>query len=217
MPVTLEITVNGSADPVGRYLTWTPYQAQVRVVASDLPGPLPVLLRNAADNVGGLYFRQAMTDEGEDELALQLPVDGSPVGFLLSGEFMKPSRDDGDAVLEAVVGGQVVAQVAFMVRVRKNAETLTDGERDRFVGALAALNNNGQGVFRGFRAMHTDDTVGRGARPRRLPALAPRLPLGPRARAAGDRAVGRSALLALRPGRATALLRRLPRGACRAS
>ena len=160
MPVTLEITVNGSADPVGRYLTWTPYQAQVRVVASDLPGPLPVLLRNAAGNVGGLYFRQAMADEGEDELALQLPVDGSPVGFLLSGEFMRPSRDDGDAVLEAVVGGQVVAQVAFMVRVRKNAETLTDGERDRFVGALAALNNNGQGVFRGFRAMHTDDTSG---------------------------------------------------------
>ena len=158
MPTTIELTVNGSADPVGRYLTWTPYPAQVRVVVTDLPGPLPVLLRNAATNVGGLSFRLLPTDEGEDELALQLPVDGSPVDFLLSGEFMKPSLDDGDAVLEAVVDGEVVAQLPFMVRVRKDAESLTDRERDRFLSAMAVLNNQGLGAFVGFYAMHVSDT-----------------------------------------------------------
>ncbi len=58
-----------------------------------------------------------------------------------------------------------MAQVAFMVRIRKDAETLTDGERDRFVGALAVVNNQGVGPFRGFHAMHTDETSTRGSRP----------------------------------------------------
>ena len=159
MPVTLEITVNGSADPVGRYLTWTPYPAQVRLVDADgAMGPVPVLLRNAPGNVGRLLFRETAAEDGESAVSLALPVDGSPVDLLLSGEFMAASVNDGDAVVEAVVDGEVVAQVPFMVRIRKDAETLTDGERDRFVSALAALNNRGLGLFRGFHAMHTEDT-----------------------------------------------------------
>ncbi len=159
MTVTVELTVNGSADPVGRYLTWTPYPAQLRLVAPDAAtGPVTVLLRNASGNVGRLAFRAAPTEDGEPETTLQLPVDGSPVDVLLSGEFMAPSVEDGDAVLEAVVDGEVVAQVPFMVRVRKDAETLTDAERDRFVSAFASLNNRGLGIFRGFHAMHTEDT-----------------------------------------------------------
>ena len=159
MTVTVELTVNGSADPVGRYLTWTPYPAQLRLVAPDTAtGPVTVLLRNAATNVGRLAFRSDPTEDGEPETTLELPVDGSPVDVLLSGEFMAPSVEDGDAVLEAVVDGEVVAQVPFMVRVRKDAESLTDAERDRFVSAFASLNNRGLGVFRGFHAMHTEDT-----------------------------------------------------------
>ena len=159
MTVTVELTVNGSADPVGRYLTWTPYPAQLRLVAPDTAtGPVTVLLRNAATNVGRLAFRSDPTEDGESETTLELPVDGSPVDVLLSGEFMAPSVEDGDAVLEAVVDGEVVAQVPFMVRVRKDAESLTDAERDRFVSAFAWLNNRGLGVFRGFHAMHTEDT-----------------------------------------------------------
>ncbi len=159
MTVTVEITVNGSADPVGRYLSWTPYPAQVRLVsADDATGPVPVLLRNAAWNVGRLAFRHDPSEDGEPEMTLAVPVDGSPVDLLLSGEFMAPSTDDGDAVLEAVVDGEAVAQVPFMVRIRKDAETLTDAERDRFVSAFAALNNRGLGLFRGFHAMHTEDT-----------------------------------------------------------
>jgi tyrosinase len=115
-------------------------------------------LRNAAGNVGRVAFRNLPTEDGEAELAVQLPADGSPVDLLLSGEFLVPSVDDGDAVVEAVVEGEVVAQVPFMVRIRKDAESLTDRERDRFLSAFAALNNRGLGLFRGFHAMHTEDT-----------------------------------------------------------
>ncbi len=159
MTVTIEIAVNGSTDPAGRYLTWTPYPTQLRLVSADgAAGPVAVLLRNAAGNVGKLAFRTDPTEDGEADTTLALPVDGSPVDLLLSGEFLAPSVDDGDAVLEAVVDGEVVAQVPFMVRVRKDAETLTDLERDRVVSAFAVLNNRGLGQFRGFHAMHTEDT-----------------------------------------------------------
>ena len=159
MPVAVELTVNGSADSDGRYLTWTPYPAQLRLVDADgAAGPVTVGLRNAVDNVGRLAFRGAATEDGEAETSLVLPADGSPVELLLSGEFLAPSIDDGDAVLEVVVDDEVVAELPFMVRIRKDAETLTDRERDRFVGAFAALNNRGLGLFRGFHAMHTEDT-----------------------------------------------------------
>jgi tyrosinase len=43
-----------------------------------------------------------------------------------------------------------------MVRIRKNANQLTPGERDRFVAAMAQLNNRGTGRFADFRLMHVD-------------------------------------------------------------
>ena len=43
-----------------------------------------------------------------------------------------------------------------MVRIRKNANTLTTAERDRFVAAFAQLNNQGLGRFADFRNMHTN-------------------------------------------------------------
>ena len=160
MPVTVELTVNGSADPVRRYLTWTPYPAQLRIAApTRAEGPVKVTLRNAAGNVGRVAFRTSPTDDGETEILLPLPVDGSPVDLFVSGEFLAASRDDGDAVIEAVARGKVVDRFPFMVRVRKDAESLTKDERDRFLSAMARLNKRGHGLFRGFHAMHTDDTT----------------------------------------------------------
>src|SRR6185369_6956111 len=42
------------------------------------------------------------------------------------------------------------------VRIRKNANNLTPGERDRFIAAFAQLNNAGLGRFADFRDMHTN-------------------------------------------------------------
>ncbi len=52
----------------------------------------------------------------------------------------------------------MIATTPLMVRIRKDAETLTTAERDRFLSALARLNDRGAGLFRDFRATHTDDT-----------------------------------------------------------
>ena len=47
-----------------------------------------------------------------------------------------------------------------MVRIRKDAITLSDGERDRFLAAFGTLNGQGTGRFADFRDMHTEDTLG---------------------------------------------------------
>jgi tyrosinase len=57
--------------------------------------------------------------------------------------------------IEARNGTALVGSVPVMVRVRKNANALTPGERDRFVSAFAQLNNRGAGRFVDFRDMHT--------------------------------------------------------------
>ncbi|MGN9914253.1 tyrosinase family protein [Phytohabitans sp. LJ34] len=49
---------------------------------------------------------------------------------------------------------QALVSKPVMVRVRKDANTLSAGERDRFTTALATLNDQGAGLFRDFREMH---------------------------------------------------------------
>jgi tyrosinase len=49
----------------------------------------------------------------------------------------------------------VLGLTPLMVRVRKDAETLTVVERNRFLAAFAAFNNRGLGRFSDFRNVHT--------------------------------------------------------------
>ena len=61
--------------------------------------------------------------------------------------------------IEARAGATRVGSAEVMVRIRKNANTLTTDERDRFVSALAKLNNQGLGRFTDFRDMHVAVTL----------------------------------------------------------
>jgi tyrosinase len=157
----VQIDIPGTL-PDGRlFLGWTPVQGTARVV-SPLPGPLPlpgtvpVTLRNAG-SVGKLRFALTRTGNGNPTQTLNLPISGAPVPFWVGGDIGSPSRDYGDAAIEVRLGSGtiVVGRRDLMVRVRKNAITLTPSERDRFLGAMGTLNGSGLGRFRDFRAMHT--------------------------------------------------------------
>jgi tyrosinase len=86
---------------------------------------------------------------------LAVPINGTSVPFFVAGRFGRPSINNGDVSIEARTGTTLVGSVAVMVRIRKNANTLTTGERDRLVAAFAQLNNQGLGRFSDFRNMHT--------------------------------------------------------------
>lgn len=157
----VEIAIS-SAEGDGRvFLAWTPVQATIRLL--DGPGAgqsIGVLLRNAGPG-GQLLFDLERSHAGSSELPLDLPGDGSPVRFWIAGEFERASEDFGDAVLEVVEAttSAPLGRSEMMVRVRKDAQTLSAAERDRFLSAFGILNGHGTGRFREFRDMHVRSSL----------------------------------------------------------
>lgn len=155
------ITLNGSEDAGAGYLGWAPAPARVRLEdAGGGADPVRVRLRNVDPSQGGqVAFLADLSDEPAEELTLELPASGEPVDFFVAGRFLAPSLEDGDAGIAALADdGADLGSRRLMVRVRKNAESLTDAERDRFLIALGTLNDQGFGVFQQYRDMHADDT-----------------------------------------------------------
>ena len=161
----IEITI-ANQDAAGRnYLTWAPVQATLRLLDAepqDGGEPVAVTIRNADPEAGGqLGFAASRTDPRIDALDLTIPVDGTPVDFVVAGTFGRPSTEDGDAVVEVSQAGtaQMLASKPVMVRIRKDANSLTPSERSRFTTALARLNNQGMGPFQSFRDMHRENAA----------------------------------------------------------
>jgi tyrosinase len=153
--MNVEIRMPG-ADALGRvFLTWTPVEATARLLNPVGTAPIRATLRNAGSG-GRVRFATTRTHLGTPTLALTLPIDGTPVRFFVAGEFGRPSVSLGDAVIQVRRTGTttVLGRKPVTVRVRKNAQTLSPAERDRFVAAFGTLNGGGAGRFRDFRDMH---------------------------------------------------------------
>jgi tyrosinase len=155
-----ELILNGNPSAAARYVGWAPVPAQVRITdPTGATGPLAtVRLRNRNPTQGGqVEFFAAVPGPAREELQLTLPVAGDPVGLHVAGQFGRPSAEDGDAAveIEATGSGEVLAVAPLMVRIRKNAATLTTRERNRFLTALAIFNGRGLGRFSDFRNVHT--------------------------------------------------------------
>jgi tyrosinase len=149
-------------DHLGRvFLAWTPVRAQARLVNPTGAATRRVTLRNAgAAGAGRVTFSTARMGPRTSTLALNLPASGAWVNFFVAGEFGRPSVNLGDAVIEAVVRGfGVLGRRRVTVRIRKDAQTLSAAERDRFLAAFGTLNGSGAGRFRDFRDMHVNASV----------------------------------------------------------
>jgi tyrosinase len=154
----VELLINDSADPRSNYLSWTPSPCKIRLsdpTGAPGPGPVTVKLKGIVTASGGdVRFLKTATGSATKTCTVQLPVDGTSVRVWVRGEKASPS--DGDVLIRVTKGSTTLAEVPVMVRIRKNADTLTAGERDRFVAAMATLNNQGTGRFADFRNMHTN-------------------------------------------------------------
>lgn len=153
----MNVDIDLAKDAAGRsFLTWSPVKASARLRPGSAQVAAAVTLRNAGPAAGGrVVFDSQRSDSGKAQLVLQLPSDGTPVDFWVAGEFQNPSTDYGDAVIEAVDATQTqVGSCDLMVRIRKDATTLTGAERDRFLVALGRLNDAGRGPFQSYRDTH---------------------------------------------------------------
>jgi len=155
--MNVELAIPGADARSRVFLTWAPVEARARLVNPTGTAALPVTLRSAGSG-GGLRFATTPTHDGTPTLALSLPTSGAPVRFFVAGEFGRPSVNLGDAAIEAHGPGGlgVLGTKRVTVRIRKNAQNLSAGERDRFLAAFATLNGGGSGRFRDFRDMHVD-------------------------------------------------------------
>ncbi|WP_158810408.1 tyrosinase family protein [Beijerinckia sp. L45] len=154
--MAIQIDVNGT-DAQGRvFLTWAPVQATIRWTGASGAAMQDVIL-SSTGAAAGLVFDTLRSDRGQGTLALTLPTDGTPVSFWIAGEFQRPSVAYGDAMIEVAdaATGAVLSTTPAMVRIRKNGQTLSPAERDRYLLALGSLNAKGQGAYRDFRDIHT--------------------------------------------------------------
>ena len=139
-------------DPTDDYITWAPAFCRARLAT---PGaPVTVVLTNDPPGQfpdgGDVQFADfvdpwpANTTATNNTVTLNLPGDGSYVSFVIAGKYLKPSTNDKDTIIEAhlnTAAGALVGTKALMVRVRKNANTLSTSERARFLFALRKFRN----------------------------------------------------------------------------
>lgn len=170
----VELQINNSVSPDARFVGWAPSPCRIRVTDPSgiiAPTVKVSLSQVTAGNGGAVVFRSGTTGAFSNTLSLTVPRNGASVPFFVAGRFGRPSVNNGDVTIEArtflplvgpgplppaqPVGGTRVGSVQVMVRVRKNANELTTGERDRFVAAFAKFNDRGAGRFKDFRDMHT--------------------------------------------------------------
>ena len=159
--MNVELQINNSASPATRFVSWAPSPCRVRVTNPSGVTTATVNLTItgvSAASAGAVVFRKSTTGVFSNSLTLSVPTNGTSVPFFVAGKFGRPSVNNGDVKIEARNGATLVGSVQVMVRIRKNANSLTPGERNRFVAAFAQLNNQGLGRFADFRDMHTDVT-----------------------------------------------------------
>jgi tyrosinase len=157
--MNVELQINSSPNANARYVTWAPSPCRIRVTNPSgvtAPSVAVQLTSSSAANAGAVVFRAGTTGAFSNTFTAQLPISGNALTFFVAGRFGRPSVNDGDVTIEARTGTTLVGSVKLMVRIRKNANNLTTGERDRFVAAFARLNNQGTGRFADFRDMHVD-------------------------------------------------------------
>ncbi len=155
----IEIQINNSTNPGTSFVSWAPSPCRIRITdpTGATGATVAIQLRSvSAATAGAVVFRAGATGAFADPLTLQVPANGNSVSFFTAGRFRRPSSSIGDVKIEARAGTTLVGSTALMVRIRKNANTLTTAERDRFVAAFARLNNQGTGRFTDFRDMHTN-------------------------------------------------------------
>ncbi|MEM7012729.1 MAG: tyrosinase family protein [Verrucomicrobiota bacterium] len=158
--MSAQIFLNFTDDPNRNYIGWSPARCAIRTTDNT---PRTVRLRNGDTGVGGqVVFAHTPTGPMQDELDVALPTDNGLAQFYCAGKFDHAtgqgyaSTVDGDASIQVMEGTNSLMVQRLMVRVRKDAETLTPGERDLFLSALVDLNSNGG--FVDFQNMHTSDT-----------------------------------------------------------
>ena len=142
------IEINDTASDIDDYFCWSPVTARIRAITEG-DESIPVTLKSFSSTGAAVEFSRmsglpvsARTYSPANHLDLSLPSDGSWVPFLVSGAMASADGKDVTIRAERPDTGETLGEIAVMVRVRKNADTLGSLERDRFLEAIARLHGH---------------------------------------------------------------------------
>lgn len=144
--ITLEIF--GTGDSKAGYIGWSP--VRLKISGTNPTGAKSVVLRSSSldGSVSRVVFIERFGAAPQDEFTVNLGP-SNEVEIFVAGKFQpgKPhngaSPDSKDVVVEAAWANQpaqVSGSLDLMIRVRKNANQLSEKARTDFLNALATLN-----------------------------------------------------------------------------
>ncbi|SHG55765.1 tyrosinase family protein [Pedobacter caeni] len=157
----IKILIGGSAEASTRYIGWSRTKCELRFTALEneqLPSRL--LLQNIQDaQAGKIVFLRNTDDQENDQLELTIPLGATQIEVYIAGKYPHYSKDGRDAGIEIIdpESGALLHREAFMVRVRRNANKLSEKEKKVFLETLQVLNDKGKGRFAEFRSVHSVD------------------------------------------------------------
>jgi len=159
--VEIEVGRSGTGDD---YVCWAPVEARARLTPPQPQSQIVKIISTAHDPLA-MSGEVAFVDAPEGGLRadmvvpsatieIELPADGSWRTFYVLGT-VASTNDQDVAIVAANDVGDELARHALMVRVRKNAQTLSDGERDRFLNAFVQAAERDE-QFAKYWGIHTD-------------------------------------------------------------
>lgn len=158
----VEIEV-GSVSHLDDYITWAPTTCRIKWANPTTPtATLNVTLRNMG-TPERLRFSGTAPAPGTTATSATVTVTltgDAWANFYVAGNNGNASVNDKDAVIEVVDGtGQLLSREGVMVRIRKNVNSLTTTERDRYLEALRDAHQT-YNSYMSFRNAHSRNGAG---------------------------------------------------------
>lgn len=159
---SVAIEIHGTASVSDDQFCWAPVQSSARLLQPSQNDVTIVLTSTGIDESASarVVFQDGARPTRAafaplDSLTLKLPKSGDPVLFSVAGKWTPvhaASTRPGDVIIQATSNGLLVASAPVTIRVRKDAEALTNDERDRLLAAMRQLHDSGW--FNRYAAVH---------------------------------------------------------------
>lgn len=150
--ISVEVEVQNTHGSKDDYLCWSPQPARARILGSPTGNVTARIVSEKTSSVstGKIVFDLDSGDVPKwdtftprEEISIALPANGDWISFYVAGKVASTNQKDVAIVVRNVAGGGLLGSIPVMIRVRKDARTMTRTERMKFLDAVRKLHDAG--------------------------------------------------------------------------
>lgn len=157
----MSIIFNINGQPSGSaYIGWAPQPITIKLSAPQSSAQNIVIRSSSLPSAGAVQFLSSKTPGvlPVPAISLTLAANGTELSAFIAGKIASQNDQDVTVSIEDAASGAILAKRTIMVRIRKDANLLTIGERDRFLSAYLKFNlSTGSPNYTDFLIMHDTD------------------------------------------------------------